>query len=74
MTQARKPTTSEVVAVLGAGPDTWVEVADVGAVADVPPPDAVGAQFLQRDRQTRGVTTLPIEDVEVLNKKRTPVS
>lgn len=74
MTQARKPALLDMVAVLSAGPDAPVEVGDVGTVVELLPPDAVEVEFLQRDGRTRCVATFTIEDVLVLNRKRTPVS
>ena len=66
MAQARKPALLDIVAVLSAAPDTSVEVGDVGTVVELLGPDAVEVEFLQRDGRTRGIVTLPIQDVLVL--------
>ena len=63
MTQARKPALPDMVAVLGAGPDTPVEAGDVGTVVELLPPDPVEVEFLQRDGRTRYLAMLPVADV-----------
>ena len=74
MLNHRNPTLLDLIAVLSAPPDAPVEVGDVGTVVELLPPDAVEVEFLQRDGRTRCVATLPVADVLVLNRDRTPVS
>ena len=73
MSSHKNPTLFDVVAVLSAPPDVPVEVGDVGTVVELLAPDAVEVEFLQRDGRTRCLATLPIADVLVLNRDRTPV-
>jgi hypothetical protein len=63
----------DIVAVLNTPSDQAVEVGDVGAVVEVLPPDGVEVEFLARDGRTRTVAALPVADVLVLNRERTPV-
>lgn len=53
--------------------DQPVEAGDVGTVVEILPPDAVEVEFLARDGHTRAVATLPVTDVLVLNRERSPV-
>lgn len=69
----RNPILLDMVAVLAAPADAAVEVGDVGTVVELLPPDAVEVEFLSRDGRTRTVATLPVTDVLVLNRQRTPV-
>jgi len=62
------------VAVLNAPTDAPVEVGDVGTVVECLAPDAVEVEFIDRSGRTRCVTTLPVADVLVLNRDRTPVA
>ena len=73
MSHAREPKLLDLVAVLNVSGDASLEVGDVGTVVQLLPPDAVEVEFLQRDGRTRCVTTLPMVDVLVLNRQRTPV-
>lgn len=70
---ARKPELLDMIAVLNAPSGAPVEVGDVGTVVELLPPDAVEVEFLGRDGRTRCVETLPVADVLVLNRKRSPV-
>jgi len=74
MSNHKNPTLFDVVAVLSAPPNAPVEIGDVGTVVELLAPDAVEVEFLQRDGRTRCVATLPITDLLVLNRDRTPVS
>ena len=74
MPNHRNPSLLDMVAVLSAPADVPVDVGDVGTVVELLPPDAVEVEFLQRDGRTRCVATLPVTDVLVLNRDRTPVS
>ena len=69
----RNPALLDMVAVLAAPADAAVEVGDVGTVVELLTPDAVEVEFLSRDGRTRAVATLPLTDVLVLNRQRTPV-
>ena len=69
----RNPILLNMAAVLAAPADAAVEVGDVGTVVELLPPDAVEVEFLTRDGRTRAVATLPVTDVLVLNRQRTPV-
>ncbi len=69
----RNPILLDMVAVLAAPADAAVEVGDVGTVVELLAPDAVEVEFLSRDGRTRTVATLPVTDVLVLNRQRTPV-
>ena len=69
----RNPILLDMVAVLAAPADAAVEVGDVGTVVELLAPDAVEVEFLTRDGRTRAVATLPVTDVLVLNRQRTPV-
>ncbi len=69
----RNPVLLDMVAVLAASADAAVEVGDVGTVVELLTPDAVEVEFLSRDGRTRAVATLPVTDVLVLNRQRTPV-
>ena len=73
MPNHRNPSLLDLVAVLSAPPNAPVEVGDVGTVVELLPPDAMEVEFLHRDGRTRCVATLPISDVLVLNRDRTPV-
>ncbi len=74
MLNHRSPALLDMIAVLSAPSDAPVEVGDVGTVVELLPPDAVEVEFLHRDGRTRCVATLPVADVLVLNRDRTPVS
>lgn len=74
MTTKRRPELLDVIAVLNAPPDGAVEIGDVGTVVELLGPDAAEVEFLGRDGRTRTVATLPIADLLVLNRERTPVS
>ncbi|HEY3245999.1 MAG TPA: DUF4926 domain-containing protein [Phycisphaerae bacterium] len=69
MIAKRGPRLLDVVAVLNAPSDQAVEVGDVGTLS----PDGIGVEFLSRDGRTRKVATLPVADVLVVNRERTPV-
>ena len=69
----RNPILLDMVAVLAVPADAAVEVGDVGTVVELLAPDAVEVEFLTRDGRTRDVATLPVADVLVLNRQRTPV-
>lgn len=69
----RNPVLLDMVAVLAAPADAAVEVGDVGTVVELLAPDAVEVEFLSRDGRTRALATLPLPDVLVLNRQRTPV-
>ncbi len=73
MLVTRNPVLLDMVAVLAAPADAAVEVGDVGTVVELLAPDAVEVEFLTRDGRTRAVATLPVTDVLVLNRQRTPV-
>ena len=69
----RNPILLDMVAVVAAPADAAVEVGDVGTVVELLAPDAIEVEFLTRDGRTRAVATLPVTDVLVLNRQRTPV-
>ena len=69
----RNPILLDMVAVLAAPDDAAVEVGDVGTIVELLAPDAVEVEFLSRDGRTRAVATLPVTDLLVLNRQRTPV-
>lgn len=73
MNNKRTPQQLDVVAVLNAPPDEPIEVGDVGTVVELLPPDGAEVEFLTRDGRTRALVTLPIADLLVLNRDRTPV-
>ena len=73
MTHSRQPKLLDVVAVLNRPPDADVEVGDVGTVVELLPPDGLEVEFLGRDGHTRCIATLPVANVLVLNRERTPV-
>jgi hypothetical protein len=73
VTSARTPQLLDLVAVLQPPPGTDVAVGDVGTVVEVLPPDGVEIEFLDRTGSTLCVATLPVADVLVLNRQRTPV-
>lgn len=73
MIQRRNPILLDMIAVVKPPPDGSLEAGDVGTVVEVLSPDAVEVEFLGRDGRTRCVTTLPVSDVLVLNRNKTPV-
>jgi hypothetical protein len=74
MTSPRAPQLLDLVAVLQPPPNTEVTVGDVGTVVELLPPDGLEVEFLDRNGKTLSVTALPVTDVLVLNRQRTPVS
>lgn len=73
MIDKKEPKLLDIIAVLSPRPDASVEVGDVGTVVELLPPDAVEVEFLDRQGRTTCLATLPIADVLVLNRDRTPV-
>ena len=73
MSNPRKPQVLDLVAVLHGRNDRNVEVGDVGTVVEVLPPDGTEVEFLDRAGKTPCVTTFRLEDVLVLNRRRTAV-
>jgi catabolite regulation protein CreA len=74
MIQRRHPNLFDMVAVLEPPPGESIEVGDVGTVVELLAPDAVEVEFLDPDGRTRCVATLPVSDVLVLNRDRTPIN
>lgn len=70
----REPKLLDIVAVLNANEVADVQAGDVGTVVEILPPDGLEIEFVDRDGRTRCVATLPVGNVLVLNRERTPVS
>ena len=73
MLNPRKPQLLDLVAVLDRGDVPNVEIGDVGTVVELLPPDGAEVEFLDCAGKTRCVATFRLQDVLVLNRRRTPV-
>ena len=74
MSAQREPKLLDLVAVTSIVADSEISVGDVGTVVELLPLDGLEVEFLDRDGRTRGVKTLNVKDVLVLNRERTKVA
>lgn len=70
----RHPKRLDRVAVLTESAGQGVEVGDVDTVVELPPPDGIEVEFVNRDGRTERVATLRIFDVLVLNREKLRVA
>lgn len=74
MTSSRQPTLLDLIAVTDNALTPEVSVGDVGTVVELLPPDAAEVEFLDDAGKTRCVLTIRMQDLLVLNRKRSQVA
>jgi hypothetical protein len=74
MSKQRPPKLFDLIAVLNSPSGSDLQIGDVGTVVELLAPNAVEAEFLDRQGRTRALVTLTFDDILVLNRERTLVA